>query len=170
MAGKQKTERCWACVPLFLALSASALGMEADAYAKSQLHCVVMPSAIVDIASGVGGRVESIEVERGDSLMSVISRFVDRQDDSVLVTTADQRLLGVITIDDAMAVGGELPIVDGRARHPIAQPPFERGHGRCPVVGVDAVEAEQVERLNGRSSLVVRQQSIAHRGGEAIVA
>ena len=57
-----------------------------------------------DITARDTMRVDFAEVERGDSLMSVISRFVDRQDDSVLVTTADQRLLGVITIDDIRPV------------------------------------------------------------------
>ncbi len=49
-------------------------------------------------------RIDFAEVGRADSLMSVISRFVDRQDDSVLVTGEDHRLLGVITIDDIRPV------------------------------------------------------------------
>ena len=34
------------------------------------LHCVVMPSAVADVASGVGGRVKTIQVERGDVVRS----------------------------------------------------------------------------------------------------
>jgi CIC family chloride channel protein len=49
-------------------------------------------------------RTDFAEVERADDLMSVISRFVDHQDDSVLVTGTNQRLLGVITIDDIRPV------------------------------------------------------------------
>jgi CIC family chloride channel protein len=45
-------------------------------------------------------RTEYAEVGRADQLMPVISRFVERPGDSVLVTDRDQRLLGVITIDD----------------------------------------------------------------------
>jgi CIC family chloride channel protein len=45
-------------------------------------------------------RTEYAEVGRADQLMPVISRFVDRPGDTVMVTDADQRLLGVITIDD----------------------------------------------------------------------
>lgn len=66
MAVKKKSKRLWACVPLILAISVSAQGTEPDTYSKPLLHCVVTPSAVVDVASGVGGRVESIEVERGD--------------------------------------------------------------------------------------------------------
>jgi CIC family chloride channel protein len=49
-------------------------------------------------------RIDFAEVGRADSLMSVISQFVDRQDDTVVVTAADQCLLGVITIDDIRPV------------------------------------------------------------------
>jgi CIC family chloride channel protein len=45
-------------------------------------------------------RTEFAEVGRTDQLMLVISRFVERPGESVLVTGTDQRLLGVITIDD----------------------------------------------------------------------
>jgi CIC family chloride channel protein len=45
-------------------------------------------------------RTEYAEVGRADQLMPVISRFVERPGDSVLVTDNDQRLLGVITVDD----------------------------------------------------------------------
>ena len=45
-------------------------------------------------------RTEYAEVGRADQLMPVISRFVERPGDTVLVTDADQQLLGVITIDD----------------------------------------------------------------------
>lgn len=45
-------------------------------------------------------RTDFAEVGRADQLMPVISRFVERPGDTVLVTGSDQRLLGVITIDD----------------------------------------------------------------------
>ncbi len=45
-------------------------------------------------------RTEFAEVGRADQLMPVISRFVERPGDTVLVTDIDQKLLGVITIDD----------------------------------------------------------------------
>ena len=35
-----------------------------------ELHCVVMPSAVVDVASGVNGRVETIYAERGDAVQA----------------------------------------------------------------------------------------------------
>ena len=35
-----------------------------------ELHCVVLPSAVVDVASGVNGRVESVFVERGDAVQA----------------------------------------------------------------------------------------------------
>lgn len=44
--------------------------MAAERPPVSELHCVVMPSAVVDVASGVSGRVESIEVERGDTVQA----------------------------------------------------------------------------------------------------
>jgi len=49
-------------------------------------------------------RADFAEVGRSDSLMNVISRFVDRQDDTVLVTGPEQQLLGVITINDIRPV------------------------------------------------------------------
>jgi len=45
-------------------------------------------------------RTDYIEVGRAEQLIPVISRFVERPGDTVLVTDAGQRLLGVITIDD----------------------------------------------------------------------
>jgi hypothetical protein len=45
-------------------------------------------------------RTEYAEVGRADQMMAVISRFVERPGETVLVTDADQGLLGVITIDD----------------------------------------------------------------------
>jgi len=45
-------------------------------------------------------RTEYSEVGRADQLMPVISRFVERPGDTVLVTGAEQQLLGVITTDD----------------------------------------------------------------------
>jgi CIC family chloride channel protein len=45
-------------------------------------------------------RTEYAEVGRADQLMPVISRFVERPGDSILVTDRHQQLLGVITIDD----------------------------------------------------------------------
>jgi CIC family chloride channel protein len=49
-------------------------------------------------------RTEYAEVGRADQLMPVISRFVERPGDSVLVTDEERRLLGVITIDDIRPV------------------------------------------------------------------
>ena len=45
-------------------------------------------------------RPDFAAVGRTDQLMLVISRFVERPGESVLVTDGDQKLLGVITIDD----------------------------------------------------------------------
>ena len=45
-------------------------------------------------------RTEYSEVGRADQLMPVISRFVERPGDTVLVTGKDQRLFGLITVDD----------------------------------------------------------------------
>jgi CIC family chloride channel protein len=45
-------------------------------------------------------RSEYAKVGRADQLMAVISRFVERPGETVLVTDSDERLLGVITIDD----------------------------------------------------------------------
>lgn len=44
-------------------------------------------------------RTEFAEVNRGDQLMSVLSRFVEQPGDAVFVTGADRRLLGVISTD-----------------------------------------------------------------------
>jgi CIC family chloride channel protein len=52
------------------------------------------------LTAGDAMRTEYAEVGRADQLMPVISRFVERPGDSVLVTDNDQRLLGVITVDD----------------------------------------------------------------------
>ena len=56
-----------------LALSAApvyAAQLESEEPDHSELHCVVMPSAIVDVASGVSGRVETVDVERGDTVQA----------------------------------------------------------------------------------------------------
>jgi len=45
-------------------------------------------------------RAEYAEVGRADELMPVISRFVEQPGDTVMVTGADDRLFGVITVDD----------------------------------------------------------------------
>jgi len=45
-------------------------------------------------------RDEYSAIRRADQLMPVISRFVERPGDTVMVTDAAQRLLGVITVDD----------------------------------------------------------------------
>ncbi len=66
MVVRNKPERLWAYATLIFAISVSVQGAEPDSVSKPLLHCVVTPSAVVDVASGVGGRVESIEVERGD--------------------------------------------------------------------------------------------------------
>jgi CIC family chloride channel protein len=49
-------------------------------------------------------RTDFAEVDRTDQLMVVISRFVERPGDSVLVTDANHRLVGVITTDDIRPV------------------------------------------------------------------
>ena len=58
-------------------------------------------------------RTEFAEVGRGDQLMPVISRFVERPGETVVVTGTDQRLLGVITIDDIRPLMGDLESVQG---------------------------------------------------------
>jgi CIC family chloride channel protein len=45
-------------------------------------------------------RTDYAKVGRADQLMTVISRFIERPGDSLLVTGNDQTLVGVITIDD----------------------------------------------------------------------
>jgi CIC family chloride channel protein len=45
-------------------------------------------------------RTEYAEVSRADQLMSVISRFVENPGDTVLVTGSEDRLFGLITLDD----------------------------------------------------------------------
>jgi CIC family chloride channel protein len=58
-------------------------------------------------------RTEYAEVGRADQLMPVISRFVERPGDTVLVTDADQRLLGVITLDDIRPLMTDPDLVRG---------------------------------------------------------
>jgi CIC family chloride channel protein len=79
---------------------------------KASIYTLKLLRRGVDIRGGYSASVLShltardamrtgyAEVGRADQLMPVISRFVERPGDTVLVTGADQRLLGVITIDD----------------------------------------------------------------------
>ena len=60
---KHTLTACLLALPL---ATAHAQDIQLEESAISELHCVVMPSAVVDVASGVNGRVESISVERGD--------------------------------------------------------------------------------------------------------
>lgn len=56
---------------LLLALfSATAHASESDRLMLQEMHCVVMPSAVVDVTSGVSGRVKTISVERGDRVQA----------------------------------------------------------------------------------------------------
>ena len=58
-------------------------------------------------------RTEYAEVGRADQLMSVISSFVERPGDSVFVTGADQRLLGVISTDAIRPLMADPELVRG---------------------------------------------------------
>ena len=74
-------------------------------------------------------RTEYAEVGRADQLMPVISRFVEQPGDTVLVTGADQRLLGVITIDDIRPLMADPESVRGLV---IAEDMMRRGRiSRC---------------------------------------
>lgn len=56
---------------LLLALfSATVHASESDRLMLQDMHCVVMPSAVVDVTSGVSGRVKAISVERGDRVQA----------------------------------------------------------------------------------------------------
>ncbi|MCG6950680.1 MAG: chloride channel protein [Acidobacteria bacterium] len=57
-------------------------------------------NVLAHLSVGDAMRSEYAEAGRAEKLMPVISRFVERPGDSVLVTDSDRRLLGVITIDD----------------------------------------------------------------------
>jgi CIC family chloride channel protein len=79
---------------------------------KASIYTLKLLRRGVDIRGGLSANVlshltareamrsEYAEVGRGDQLMPVISRFVERPGETVLVTGDDRRLLGVITIDD----------------------------------------------------------------------
>ena len=79
---------------------------------KASIYTLKLLRRGVDIRSGLSAnvlshlrardamRAEYAEVGRTDQLMPVISRFVERPGDTILVTDTDRRLLGVITIDD----------------------------------------------------------------------
>ena len=58
------------------------------------------PNVLSHLKARDAMRAEYAEIGRADQLMPVISRFVERPGDTVLVTDAEKRLLGVITIDD----------------------------------------------------------------------
>ena len=58
----------WSCLLIVFAISAGVRAADWEGKEKPQLHCVVTPSAVVDVASGVGGRVETVDVERGDRI------------------------------------------------------------------------------------------------------
>ena len=79
---------------------------------KASIYTLKLLRRGVDIRDGFSANVlghltardamrnEFASVGRADQLMPVISRFVERPGDTVLVTDTDRRLLGVITIDD----------------------------------------------------------------------
>lgn len=56
----------WGCLLALTASAANGADMPPEDPPVSELHCVVMPSAVVDVASGVSGRVDEVNVERGD--------------------------------------------------------------------------------------------------------
>lgn len=58
----------WSCIAACCAFSVNAAEIVLTEPPAAELHCVVMPSAVVDVASGVSGRVETIEVGRGDTV------------------------------------------------------------------------------------------------------
>lgn len=62
--------RVWTCLAAFAAVPAPSSGLAAELAPLSELHCVVLPSAVVDVSSGVNGRVETIDVERGDRVQA----------------------------------------------------------------------------------------------------
>lgn len=53
---------------LLVAFSVASYASEAGRIELQDMHCVVMPSAVVDVTSGISGRVKSIGVERGDKV------------------------------------------------------------------------------------------------------
>ncbi len=62
--------RVWTCLAAFAAVMVSSGGLAAQPAPVAELHCVVLPSAVVDVSSGVNGRVETIDVERGDRVQA----------------------------------------------------------------------------------------------------
>jgi len=57
-----------AALSCLLAALLPAIASAEEPQSARELHCVVMPSAVVDVASGVSGRVDAIYVERGDAV------------------------------------------------------------------------------------------------------
>ncbi len=53
---------------LLTLFSGRAYSAETDQTYTPDMHCVVMPSAVVNVTSGVSGRVKAIGVERGDKV------------------------------------------------------------------------------------------------------
>jgi CIC family chloride channel protein len=92
---------------------------------KASIYTLKLLRRGVDIRSGYSAsvlshltardamRTEFAEVGRADQLMPVISRFVERPGDTVLVTDPDQRLLGVITLDDIRPLMTDPDLVRG---------------------------------------------------------
>jgi CIC family chloride channel protein len=92
---------------------------------KASIYTLKLLRRGVDIRSGYSAsvlshltardamRTEFAEVGRADQLMPVISRFVERPGDTVLVTEVDQRLLGVITLDDIRPLMTDPDLVRG---------------------------------------------------------
>ncbi len=59
----------WISVLPAILWSAAALSLEGeDPLTEHAVDCVIMPDAVVDVSSGVNGRLESIYVERGDTV------------------------------------------------------------------------------------------------------
>jgi CIC family chloride channel protein len=92
---------------------------------KASIYTLKLLRRGVDIRGGYSANVlahlavrdamrnEFAAVGRGDQLMPVISRFVERPGDSVLVTDSHRRLLGVITIDDIRPLMSDPESVQG---------------------------------------------------------
>lgn len=60
---------CLRCM-LVAVFTVTAYAAESSSPNLQDMHCVVMPSAVVDVTSGVSGRVKSIGVERGDKVLA----------------------------------------------------------------------------------------------------
>jgi len=84
----------WICLAAVSATLVPGEGLAAEAAIPTELHCVVMPSAVVDVSSGVSGRVETIEVERGDTvqagqLVAALESGVEQANLALAQTRAD---------------------------------------------------------------------------------